>query len=252
MRQIESSRSITVIGAAIVPLRDSLIVKLGRSVHETEIHNALFVRENTRIPVPDVYLLFALGDRRYAVMDHILGRCLQDHWTTLTEDERESVLSQLKDYFEQLRSLPVQPYQAPGPVYGGRLIGMWLPEDGKEPFQSNAELVDWQNRLLAKNKHPDDDRHFVERPLVFTHGDCSPRNLILGDDGKLWMIDWDRAGWWPDYFEYACIASDIGVPGFTVPVGWHEPALSLLPNYEDEHKLLETIAYPLSRMPWIR
>ncbi|KAL8403398.1 hypothetical protein RB594_008596 [Gaeumannomyces avenae] len=51
--------------------------------------------------------------------------------------------------------------------------------------------------------------------LVFTHTDLAPRNLILEDGtGGLWVVDWDEAGFYPRYFEYA------GMHNFYVPEGW--------------------------------
>ncbi|EJT76666.1 hypothetical protein GGTG_06583 [Gaeumannomyces tritici R3-111a-1] len=51
--------------------------------------------------------------------------------------------------------------------------------------------------------------------LVFTHTDLAPRNLILEDGtDDLWVVDWDEAGFYPRYFEYA------GMHNFYVPEGW--------------------------------
>ncbi|EPE07127.1 serine threonine protein kinase [Ophiostoma piceae UAMH 11346] len=45
-----------------------------------------------------------------------------------------------------------------------------------------------------------------QRPLVFTHGDLHPTNILLARrEGKVWvsgLIDWECAGWYPDYWEY--------------------------------------------------
>ncbi|KAH9971786.1 hypothetical protein BJV77DRAFT_958133, partial [Russula vinacea] len=32
------------------------------------------------------------------------------------------------------------------------------------------------------------------RPLVFTHGDLSMRNIIFGTDGRIWLVDWALSG----------------------------------------------------------
>lgn len=40
-------------------------------------------------------------------------------------------------------------------------------------------------------------------PLVLTHLDLFPSNIILGDDGRVWLIDWEFAGYYPQWFEYA-------------------------------------------------
>lgn len=239
------------IGAGIIAVGDNLVVKVGRSVRMTELHNALFVREHTSIAVPAIHLAFSRGAINYMVMDRISGRCLQDDWAKFTDEERTSVLSQLRQYLDELRSLP--PPCVPGPVGGGRLEGQWFTFYGKDPFESYDDLVSWMNRML-KIAHAE---HVVGRfttdgqPLVFTHQDISPRNLILDDDGKLWMIDWDLAGWYPPYFEYACIAEDIGVPGRRPPVGWRQAALEALPDrqWEAQYASLRAIQYPLTMMP---
>ncbi|KAF3289604.1 hypothetical protein TWF970_003373 [Orbilia oligospora] len=41
----------------------------------------------------------------------------------------------------------------------------------------------------------------LDCPLVFTHHDLAPRNMIVDPKGDLWLIDWDYAGWYPAYFD---------------------------------------------------
>ena len=37
----------------------------------------------------------------------------------------------------------------------------------------------------------------------FTHGDFAPRNIMVKRDGTITaIIDWDSAGWFPEYWEY--------------------------------------------------
>jgi len=52
-------------------------------------------------------------------------------------------------------------------------------------------------------------------PLVFTHGDISPNNIRLGKDGALWLLDWESAGAYPQWFEYAnMMAYDVDDSGW--------------------------------------
>ena len=37
-------------------------------------------------------------------------------------------------------------------------------------------------------------------PLVLTHGDRNLRN-IMGDDDRLWLVDWGWSGFYPPWFE---------------------------------------------------
>lgn len=41
---------------------------------------------------------------------------------------------------------------------------------------------------------------------VFTHCDMAPQNVMVDGNGQITgIIDWERAGWYPDYWEYANI-----------------------------------------------
>ena len=42
-------------------------------------------------------------------------------------------------------------------------------------------------------------------PLVLTHQDLNMRNLIVGDDGRLWVIDWAWSGFYPRWFEFVAM-----------------------------------------------
>ena len=47
---------------------------------------------------------------------------------------------------------------------------------------------------------PLDEPVFVD--LVFTHNDLNMRNILLDQDGQLWIVDWGWAGFYPMWFEY--------------------------------------------------
>ncbi len=40
------------------------------------------------------------------------------------------------------------------------------------------------------------------------HVDLALRNLIVGDDGQLWLIDFMTAGFYPRWFEYVNMVKD--------------------------------------------
>lgn len=43
-------------------------------------------------------------------------------------------------------------------------------------------------------------------PLVLTHLDIHPDNVILDNDNRVWLIDWELAGFYPQWFEYVGMA----------------------------------------------
>ena len=41
---------------------------------------------------------------------------------------------------------------------------------------------------------------------VFTHGDIAPRNIMVDETHRITgILDWETAGWYPDYWEYSNI-----------------------------------------------
>ncbi|KAG6835794.1 hypothetical protein H0H93_014657, partial [Arthromyces matolae] len=87
-------------------------------------------------------------------------------------------------------------------------VGRFFTTMGAGPFPTYSKMARWfQNRLLViqhcfkegLGASPFDS----SVPLVFTHLDLHPSNIILGDDGQLWVIDWADAGWYPSWFESA-------------------------------------------------
>jgi thiamine kinase-like enzyme len=38
--------------------------------------------------------------------------------------------------------------------------------------------------------------------ILFTHGDISPRNIMVRDGHIAAIIDWQYAGWYPEYWEF--------------------------------------------------
>ncbi|KAF8573844.1 hypothetical protein K439DRAFT_1554005, partial [Ramaria rubella] len=86
--------------------------------------------------------------------------------------------------------------------------GPWFTQYGAGPFTSSAQLSEWLNRnveisvmmdrwSMGKNRFKNEDY------FVFTHQDISMRNFILGNDSRIWMIDWELSGFYPRYFEYS-------------------------------------------------
>ncbi|KAF7506042.1 hypothetical protein GJ744_012289 [Endocarpon pusillum] len=46
--------------------------------------------------------------------------------------------------------------------------------------------------MLAAHKHE----------TKFTHNDLKPSNILIKDGHISGIIDWGKAGWYPDYWEY--------------------------------------------------
>ncbi|KAH7903427.1 kinase-like domain-containing protein [Hygrophoropsis aurantiaca] len=241
-------------------ISDTMLVKAGSF---REARTMLFIKEHTNIPVPTIHLVFVTGEREkeetYIVMEYISGGDLQHQWENLAKSERSAVVSQLKQYLHELRTI-TPPSQTPGPIDGGRCRGHWFSELDGGPFESHAQLVAWWNERLEKtfsrNRDPERDSEVKEsdllradHPLVFTHGDLLPRNLILCF-GTLWIVDWELAGWYPWYLEYVSIADDCGNPEYPTPMDWASAVLPGLPNFDREYAALKRVRSEIVLVPF--
>ncbi|OAT03284.1 hypothetical protein BDBG_16040 [Blastomyces gilchristii SLH14081] len=116
------------------------------------------------------------------VMDFVEGRVVEDFWNSLTETERVEIVIQTASILNTLQSAPVP--QDPGPV-GCKIClaqGFWFSSMGGRPFNLKKDLEDCTLPQFRIDK------------LVLTYQDIAPRNLILGPDDKVWLVDWGYAG----------------------------------------------------------
>lgn len=44
--------------------------------------------------------------------------------------------------------------------------------------------------------------HDIRHDIVFTHGDLNPRNILVEKGKVTGIVDWENAGWFPEYWEY--------------------------------------------------
>ncbi|KAI0074919.1 kinase-like protein [Panus rudis PR-1116 ss-1] len=183
---------------------------------DSEILAMQLVREQTNIPVPAVRRVFGNEGYRTIVMDYISGKTLDDCWPDLGLWQRVRIIWTIRRYIRQLRH--VLPKKAasrplfPGPVASEPQIchGTMFTDYGAGPFASYEELKAWFVHKLDVNrrirKHPPESRRVEfdsSMPLVLTHLDLHTTNIIIGDDGRVWLIDWEYAGFYPQWFEYA-------------------------------------------------
>ncbi|PBK62416.1 hypothetical protein ARMSODRAFT_990460 [Armillaria solidipes] len=178
------------------------------------------VHNRTNIPVPPIRRVLNLNP--YAsviVMDYVPGITLAEAWPTMGLWQKIRTAITLRSYVRQLRSIAHPRSQIPGPVLEGeeprvcfasRIFGPIRPTKG--PFAISEELIRLFNNgmdqaalarlCVHKGPLPDDGT------LVYSHVDLALRNLIVGDDGQLWLIDFATAGFYPRWFEYVNMVMD--------------------------------------------
>ena len=229
---VRTGHSFGFIGARISP---KLMVKRGPGVRLEEAHNLEFVRENSctsgpSIPVPKVHCAFTTRQGcTYIVMDYIRGQTLGQWWQVATTEAREDVLRQLRGHMNILRGIlhptPTTPGQisglkGSGPIYDYRLTESKgsgpRPKEGFGPFPDTHAFHLWlrngftgheesseksdQDVDIKRMCQIQDRRSYPSTNL--THGDLSSSNIIIKNNKVVGLLDWEMAGWYPDYWEF--------------------------------------------------
>uniref|UniRef100_A0A8H7XQ23 Aminoglycoside phosphotransferase domain-containing protein n=1 Tax=Psilocybe cubensis TaxID=181762 RepID=A0A8H7XQ23_PSICU len=189
--------------------RSRTFVKAHRGVRYQEALSMEFIAQNTTIPVPRVLDVYTVNGIVHIVQERIPGRVLQIDWDHLSTEEKQSCMLQIKDFFTQLRSL-----KPPHPEHVQSVDGSGLSDNRIEnyiwgPFSSHDEFHKFMHHDVFRQR----PHHYpnLQEPLskvqgkkyksVFCHGDLGPHNIIW-NDGKAVFIDWEMAGWFPEYWDY--------------------------------------------------
>ena len=204
--------------ASIARVSSSGVVKWGRHIHLFEARNMQYIAKHTQILLPTIIDAWEVDDATeedesntcYIFMEFVPGKLVVDIWDDLDEKARQNIHSQLYGYICQLQALD---FSTPGPIGEGISEGALFTGYGAGPFQSAKDLEDWyNNRLLVShdfghaNHLPPGAFSGTFQKLVMCHLDFNQRNVILDDEGKVWLIDWGLAGAYPPWFEEARLA----------------------------------------------
>ncbi len=213
----------------IAPLPFGLLLKRSDGTRFEEVQ-AMRLARAAGFPVPKVICYGENPkDQRAPVsilMTRLPGDILGDLYECMTEKEKFQVLSEMKNYLDIMRSWSnpwgtnricsvsnssIRSVRAPGHLFG--------PYDDQKDFQkyligpsgAAKDLAKYETDLvLAKKLHDDYDMNMaLARKLqdktyrvVFTHGDLMHHNILVKDGHVTGFIDWEAAGWYPEYWEF--------------------------------------------------
>ncbi|KAJ5088804.1 Aminoglycoside phosphotransferase [Penicillium angulare] len=250
-------------GKKVVRISKGLAMKGGWGVKISEakmmdlIHDASNFKSSIR--VPRVHRSFQLlinqrywqdsdlhwqgGIHRFIVMDFIYGKPLDSCWNDLPMDTKEDIARQTAEMIKEMQSIE---FPQCGPI-GGRPFQLeslkGCPDYSYGPISGNSEFETCFNHNLdvckRLNKVPQDATPFDFKKFVITHQAISPRNLILDEDGKVWLVNWGHSGAFPPAFESVALARRGSFPDF------NEMVLSLIPRFPEEEAKL-SIMYGLT------
>ncbi|KAK7438200.1 hypothetical protein VKT23_018130 [Stygiomarasmius scandens] len=252
------------------------VVKRRMQLFNSELLVAEFVRQRTCIPVPfhQRYIPPTLNDPKSCiVMQFIQGTSVSEVWSTLSWWMKFRICATVRYYVYQLRRLPGHVgIDVPGPLgseidrpyCSGRLfseggVERSLVASYRDLCRWYSERLEWMQLLWHTPLRENSGAQTVDippfdrsRPLAIVHQDLHPKNMILGSDGQLWIIDWEWAGVYPDWFEYGnAILHAEASSESDIPFSWRSWIPWMFGRFEGSGQMpfIRTIMYTLQRLP---
>ncbi|KAF2155606.1 hypothetical protein K461DRAFT_274619 [Myriangium duriaei CBS 260.36] len=205
----------------------------------------------------------------YLVSDFVEGKPLKTFMEELSDQPStlEKALTQitgkLKSYMDDIRKISPEGYigslgQKPSEDI---LFRECEPDTGHAepygPFHSQRDMTKTLVHRLAVFQHPKVMAWLDElvpavlgddRPLVFTHNDLHGENIMVRNDNGEYdvsIIDWEMAGFYPDYWEY----SNAAMAGL-YQLDWFRVVDKFLEPYYAEHLVIHYLRYLNRKRPF--
>ncbi|PPQ83681.1 hypothetical protein CVT25_006149 [Psilocybe cyanescens] len=179
-----------------------------------ERFNNIFVRAHTTIPVPQPRYLHL---KEVFITDFIHGSMLLDRWDTLSAFYQFRIACTLRRYVSQMRRIISD---RPGNIERGHVKGyLFDPHMWNGPFRDVETFRNWIAHTAYTGWIVSDEGFRIRNPgltpppaelnfppncdwtPVLTHCDISLSNVMLSDDGVLWIVDWADSGFYPRWLE---------------------------------------------------
>ncbi|CAH0038822.1 unnamed protein product [Clonostachys solani] len=161
---------------------------------------------------------------RAMVSERVPGVPLSDVWNDYDEDQQEHVKDQLRAQLARMRQV-TQPYIGRVDRQPTRNMFDRTQNSTCGPFATEKEFDRWclghvAAKPLARLRWRLALRHMRKDPsikdpkaasndfdrrqrFVLTHGDLTPRNIMVDGTTLTGIVDWERSGFYPEYAEYA-------------------------------------------------
>ncbi|EIM82678.1 kinase-like protein [Stereum hirsutum FP-91666 SS1] len=229
--------------------QEDRVVKIGDTIMRkhrvlpSEVAAMQYVARHTTIPVPKVLEVtqseFAGGLGMTLDMEYVDGYEMQ----YAPEKDWPGLLEELKGYVRQMRSLePPRPGRVES-IDGSRMRDVGIssnkaigPFDSIHAFHDHLGFGQARAVESRRNDWPLLDKiihraHQGGYRTVFTHGDIAPRNVLVKSGKIVALIDWENAGWCPEWWE--AIGWNRGIYN-ELPESWLEARNEVVGSYPEE------------------
>jgi len=203
---------------------EDTLVKFGSNITLAEAEAMRFISTHTSIKTPKVIGAYILEDNGYIIMSYERGKLLPQFWEDSTTEEKEKVIEQLRRYMSEMRAIKGEyvggfnrnaciaaEFQWDYDHKANHQYGPYPDEDGFNegiieaisraypgPPDTDTETIGYNDEYAIKQLV----RCLRNHEIVFTHGDLNASNILVQDDLTVVILDWDTAGFYPEYWEW--------------------------------------------------
>lgn len=184
-------------------------VKFGASVRDCEASRQQEVRERLQLEddqadevrpthniyVPRVHHFFKRDRIGYLVQEYI-----EECQKSTFDDEDVATITKCVAFLHTLEE------NEPRPLGHGPAEGLLWPDDHMPRLTNRAELAEFVRERAGPKRVP----VRIEPPFALCHLDIALRNIIFMADGRIAIIDWASAGYYPRIFEIAAFHENNG------------------------------------------
>ncbi|CAD6439115.1 b2e84f87-c318-45be-b76d-08a5b75011a9-CDS [Sclerotinia trifoliorum] len=170
---------------------------------------AKFLSENTTVPVPKVISYWKDSTSHFMLMERIPGETLQAALDKqhIDDSQLETILKEVVEYLVQIRKFTSMTLEDPD---GSPIRDYLLGAEFQRVLFVTEDIDEWWARTASRiesGKSEEWKKDFKERypvkggPYVLTHGDLNPSNIMVKDGHVSGLIDWERGGYLPEWWE---------------------------------------------------
>lgn len=206
-------------GAIVREIGPGVVSKKGYQVTRNEFTALELVKTHTSVPVPAVGSWTAFRkdntERGSFFMDKVEGTTLQSVWDEFDDSTKSRICEDIWAIVAELQKIPkpaelAHIYQC---ATDGSASKDVLIRDLNSPATPILDDDALRARLYERYLHFNGRLYEGTLPSmlprssssVFTHGDLTPRNIMVSQGCITGIIDWEDSGWFPDYWEFANI-----------------------------------------------
>lgn len=119
--------------------------------------------------------------------------------------ERDRFADDLSSCISQLHKIPNNTGYLLANTVGGHVVDHHIPDNKAGPFHHEVDFNNHLTSHLSCKPAKVLDKHGLamreDHQFFFTHADMSHYNLLIENGRLSGIVDWECAGYWPEYWE---------------------------------------------------